>query len=73
MERIFLESSPSQIKSRYDSPVTEREREREGICGLREEGAENNGHDLDDSNAFACLRSEKKLFVYTSQGSEDSS
>lgn len=41
-----------------------REREREGICGSREEGAENNGHGWDDSNAFACLRSEASSWNY---------
>lgn len=67
---VFLESSPWQVnhksRLRHGAVIREREREREGICGSREEGAENNGHDLDDSNAFTCLRSEKKLFVYTS-------
>lgn len=39
----------------------ERERER-GHMRLARRG----GHGWDDSNAFACLRSEKKLFVYNS-------
>lgn len=71
MERIryLYFSSPAHGKSQIEITSRScqmREREREAICGSREEGAKNNGHDLDDSNAFACLRSEKKLSVYTS-------